>query len=319
MGFEEDVIRFFKETGIGFCRRGNDLVFCGKGIVLHLIPFVCENTGTRDCRESENASCVSSQSDVSMACIGGGESFSTINLFQDYWYRGGACLKDRLMAHLGVYEPVFARKCEVVRTDMNTVSAFYAIHHSYGPAKSKYHYALYHKGEIVAAASFSSARRMRRKILHGTGCISETDCRSYEWVRYASVSGMRVSGGMGRLFKAFVSDTDPDDVMSYADMEWSSGKIYRAMGFEDAGFKAPVDFIVDLATYCRRPVSRVDERELAAVMEKTGMASLAEISSVQGKNVLALCDEYAWIRNFGSRKYVWTNPRLHGKILFSDP
>lgn len=64
---------------------------------------------------------------------------------------------------------------------------------------------------------------------------------------------MRISGGMGKILKAFVNEVNPDDIMSYADLEWSEGSVYERLGFEkeDMG-KEPVMFTVDSETWERK-------------------------------------------------------------------
>ena len=47
------------------------------------------------------------------------------------------------------------------------------------------------------------------------------------------------------MLKAFIKDVQPDDIMSYADLEWSEGKVYEQLGFVLEGKKEPVMFVVD--------------------------------------------------------------------------
>ena len=75
-------------------------------------------------------------------------------------------------------------------------------------------------GSLVAVASFSEGRTMR----DGT--------RSFEWIRFASLRGLRVIGGMGKLLDAFVQEHKPDDVMTYVDAAESDGSAYKELGFE---------------------------------------------------------------------------------------
>ena len=77
-------------------------------------------------------------------------------------------------------------------------------------------------GTLVAVAGFSAPRVWRK---------GEREIRSCEWIRYASLEGVGVDGGMGKLLKAFIEDVKPDDVMSYADASWSDGGVYRKLGF----------------------------------------------------------------------------------------
>ena len=71
---------------------------------------------------------------------------------------------------------------------------------------------------------------------------------------------MRISGGMGRALKAFIKDIEPDDIMSYADLEWSEGDVYEQLGFICEGMKEPVYFTIDRNSWTREAVrSRGDE------------------------------------------------------------
>ena len=100
-----------------------------------------------------------------------------------------------------------------------------------GDATSRYRYGAFlnnpgsgmEAGTLVAVATFSNARKMK----DGT--------RSYEWIRYASLEGTRVVGGMGKLLEAFAREIQPDDVMTYVDAAVSDGASYTELGFSLAG------------------------------------------------------------------------------------
>ena len=47
------------------------------------------------------------------------------------------------------------------------------------------------------------------------------------------------------MLKAFIKEVQPDDIMSYADLEWSEGFVYEQLGFCLEGKRAPVVFCVD--------------------------------------------------------------------------
>ena len=61
---------------------------------------------------------------------------------------------------------------------------------------------------------------------------------------------------MGKLLKAFIKEVQPDDIMSYADLEWSEGKVYEALGFSEEQPKDPVSFEIDPETWERRAIMR---------------------------------------------------------------
>ena len=106
---------------------------------------------------------------------------------------------------------------------------------------------------MIAVATFSNARKWVK---------DGKEIRSYEWTRYASLPEMRVSGGMGKLLKAFIKEVQPDDIMSYADLEWSEGAVDRALGFEAEMEKEAVDFVIDGETWERSPIRSGKEGNL---------------------------------------------------------
>lgn len=80
---------------------------------------------------------------------------------------------------------------------------------------------------MVAVALFSNARRWKKD----GGVVS-----SYEWIRYCSLRGYRVVGGMSRLLRHFIAEVGPDDVMSYADADYpDGGDVYATLGFVAEG------------------------------------------------------------------------------------
>lgn len=116
---------------------------------------------------------------------------------------------------------IYARNCEVRRIDRTVAEPFLQSFHRLGYTRCRHLYGLYVTrgediplGTLVAVAGFSAPRIWRK---------GERDIRSCEWVRYASLEGIGVDGGMGKLLKAFIEDVRPDDVMSYATRPGQTG------------------------------------------------------------------------------------------------
>ncbi len=211
-----------------------------------------------------------------------------IIITEDRWNRQQEMMKARLLAHLERFTSLYARNCEIRRIDKPTASAFLQACHSYGDASCRYRYGMFLKrhtghlagsnslepGTLVAVAEFSNARRWIK---------DGKEIKSYEWTRYASLPGVRISGGMGRMLRHFIKETAPDDLMSYADLEWSEGDAYELLGFAPEGVKEPVMFTVD-AQWRRCPV-------------KPGMTEKDDGTEKDGRT------EVRYFMNFGSRKY----------------
>ena len=188
---------------------------------------------------------------------------------QDRWNTHNGMMKARILAHLEKFAPVYARNCEVRRIDKKTAVDFLEATHNYGYSACRYKYGLFlkrHTGHIaknkekdgedskgldtlVAVATFSNARKWIK---------GEKVIRSYEWTRYASLPQMRICGGMGKLLKAFMEEVSPDDIMTYADLEWSEGDVYRKLGFELEGIKDRINFSIDPVTWKRSAIKDPD-------------------------------------------------------------
>ena len=252
----------------------------------------------------EDAGCAAEAASECVRNIAVCEGYPLI-ITEDRWHSQGVMTRARLLAHLEAFNQAYARNCEVRKIEKAEAQAFLAANHSYGDAACRYRYGLFLKrytghgaaaqgggaapaaaspapGDLVAVATFSNARRWKK---------GDKEIRSYEWTRYASLPGLRINGGMGKLLKAFIKEVDPDDIMSYADLEWSEGDVYRQLGFTLEGHKDPVTFIVDTGTWRRSPV-------------RPGMTG--HVIDGTDDPVIAR-PERSWqslyFRNFGSNKY----------------
>lgn len=229
-----------------------------------------------------------------------------VYLYEDRWWSTREMVQERILARLERFRSIFARKCKVISGRGNQAVAeqvreFLHKHHSYSSAKCRYRYALEYEGEIVAVATFSEGRPMVRKIgslLQNVPKEEQENAEilifdSYEWVRYASLPGVRVVGGMGRLLNAFIEERytriepgTPLEVMTYSDSEWGNGQVYEKLGFKYAGERPPVEYFVNRKTYIRYS-QRLYEKELLAGAQP---------------------EDFYTIRNLGSKKFLLQLP-----------
>ncbi len=260
----DEICHFLSENGLEYVERLHD----GHAVIMTGVQDRCivpYHIASRSPEEAETAAADIGQLVSDLAKQG----ISPIVITEDRWYRQNEMMKSRLLAHLEMFTPVFARNCKVRKIDKDEASGFLEGSHSYGDAACRYRYGMFLKKSpetLVAVATFSNARKWQK---------GDKVIRSYEWTRYASLPEVRVIGGMGKLLKTFIRDVRPDDVMSYADLEWSEGRVYEQLGFVLEGRKDSVLFEVD-GQWCRRPVGKAE--------------SMQHGSSL-------------YLRNFGSNKY----------------
>ena len=165
-----------------------------------------------------------------------------IHLWQDSWHAKQEIVRSRIAALSGAATRIHARRTTTHRMAIDDMRQFFTANHLQGWVKSRYNYGLYCDRQLVAAASFSAARMVTR---------NGVACRSYELLRYANLLHHRVTGGLGKLIARFVNDVHPDDVMTYADLDWASGKGYRTMNFEQTAVTPPQTFWIHPAEMIR--------------------------------------------------------------------
>lgn len=208
-----------------------------------------------------------------------------MTIAEDRWRKQNSLYRARVLSHLGKFRSIFARNCSVERIDRGTANRFMDANHTYGASACRHCYGLTDRnsGMLVAAATFSNSRKWIKE---------GREIRSYEWIRYASASGTRIPGGMGKVLKRFMEDIRPDDIMSYADLEWSDGDVYRQLGFREDGKKEPVLFTIDPENWSRKIFRTAST---SGTMSHSGTESLSP-DTTAGTDTL-------WYMNDGSLKY----------------
>ncbi len=242
----DEITGFLEDSGVGCSRR-----------MYHSLEVICaKTTGTDSLRlilpleinasSQEEAHVRNSVTEEAIRLMKSQEGYPLI-ITEDRWRSQGMMMRARLLAHLEIFSHIFARNCMVRKMEKTEAQAFLGETHSYGYATCRYRYGLFTKssGALVAVATFSNARKWIK---------DGKEIRSYEWTRYASLPGVRICGGMGKLLKAFIAEVRPDDIMSYADLEWSEGEVYRTLGFIGEPGKGPVDFTVNPETWERKAI-----------------------------------------------------------------
>ncbi|MHC1781106.1 MAG: hypothetical protein AB9922_12825 [Bacteroidales bacterium] len=188
-----------------------------------------------------------------------GKKLKIINLYEDLWYTKGDIVKNRLLALMGKGDVIFARKCVVVPLSAQASDEFLNNNHLLGAAKCKYRYGLVYNRQIVAVTAFSASRPMKR---------GEAMVDSYEWVRYANLGSLRVAGGMGKVMNHFVKEERVQEIMSYADIDWGDGDVYRKLGFTLAGETPPIEFYVNRDTFERISLKKLrNDRKFKSIPE----------------------------------------------------
>lgn len=217
-----------------------------------------------------------------------------IHLWEDVWNTKKEVVQSRLRAAFGETQRIPARLTKVRRIDKPTLDEFIQKNHLQVSTTAKYKYGLFlpkqyeriikaslpfgihcgihsastrvliheftHSEEVlVAVASFSGGKKILR---------DKQMYRSFELIRFANVLDYTVVGGLDKLLKAFTKEVFPDDIMTYADRDWSNGRSYERLGFERVGSTPPQTFFVNPLTFERHYAERLKKTEIAADWKK---------------------------------------------------
>ena len=166
-----------------------------------------------------------------------------VHLWEDVWISRREQVIGRIRSLVGLNRRMHARKTKIMIISQLQADEFLDANHVQGTARSKYRLALSIDDKIVSVACFSNLRKMSRS--------HPEEYRSAEVIRFASLNGYTVTGGFSKSLKNFILEYKPNDVMSYADRDWSSGKVYEQAGFKLVSVSTPATIYLDHDTLVR--------------------------------------------------------------------
>lgn len=146
-----------------------------------------------------------------------------IQFFSDEWIQKGDICRSIVKNALGVNElKLNARDCLVEEIDSNTAKSFLDKTHISGYTRSRHKFGLIHKehGLVGIATTRIPIQKKWGKLL--------------ELARMSFSSGVSVRGGASKLLKRVKQsavDEGFDGVLSYADLRFGEGEVYKNCGF----------------------------------------------------------------------------------------
>lgn len=201
-----------------------------------------------------------------------------VNLWEDVWRERQIQVLNRIRSLAGRNIRLHGRKTTIQSMNKQQADDFLSAFHIQGPALARYKYGLVHDNELVAVATFSGTRLMRQ---HTEGY------RSAELIRFATKPGYTVTGGLTKLIKHFAAQVNTNDIMSYADRDWSTGRGYEAAGFTFHSLIPAAALWLDTCTNKRYFQHRLPQRP--------------GVESIDGKQAN---DRFIKVFNTGNLKYI---------------
>jgi len=179
------------------------------------------------------------------------KNIHVIHLWEDIFITRQAQVLSRIKSFTGLNRSIHGRNTIVEKISKEDADLFLNQYHLQGSVGARYRYCLSHKNETVAVATFSNKRKMSRQ---------GPDYTSAELIRFATKDGITVTGGLSKLIKHYVNLLAPNDLMSYADRDWSLGKSYMAAGFKLKAITPPSKLYLDRITLQRYFSHRIPDQ-----------------------------------------------------------
>jgi len=154
------------------------------------------------------------------------KNIQLLHIFENEWENSQKreIWKSIIKNKLNKSQKIFARKCEIKEISSKESKEFLENNHLQGQCNSSINIGLYYKDELVSLMTFGKSR-FNKKV-------------DWELLRFCNKLNYYVIGGASKLFKNFLKE-HTGSIISYADMRYSTGKLYKNLGFEFSHISSP--------------------------------------------------------------------------------
>ena len=168
-----------------------------------------------------------------------------ITIFEDEWLHKSDIVKSRLCYILKQHtKSIGARKLNLKQINNKIAHQFCDENHIQGRGQAKISYGLFDKDQILVSVMTFSKPSISKGIR-----LSQDNV--WEMNRFCSLKNLIVSGGASKLFKAFIHQHQPNQIITYSDNRWNTGSIYQSLGFTEISHTPPNYWYIDFANYYR--------------------------------------------------------------------
>lgn len=150
------------------------------------------------------------------------KGYRLVTIFEDEFINSKEKVFAALRSFLGIRENgKGARKLQVSKVSPKLATDFLNTYHLQGSCQKAHSYGLFDGAALVACMSFGAPSRK----------LSQRPEYIWELRRFVT-NGKSYPGAASRLFKAFLTEHEPNAIGSFSDRRWFDGRMYDILGFE---------------------------------------------------------------------------------------
>lgn len=194
-------------------------------------------------------------------------------------------VKSMIMARLGISSRIGARKLEIIDIDDTQARTFCNLNHLQGYAASSARIALAHNNEILAVMTFAKPR-------------FRDDCE-FEMIRFCTKLGTTIVGGASKLYSHFLKTYSPKSMVSYANLRYSTGCVYKQLGLT-------LDSISEPSYTYMKPRSKISRYQAQKHLLPKLLGDRFDPLKSETDNMVAA--GYNKVYDCGNAVYIWRKP-----------
>ncbi|MGV6862057.1 MAG: hypothetical protein ACWA41_09810 [Putridiphycobacter sp.] len=181
-------------------------------------------------------------------------------IYEDWWLANPEVVVSKVKAITGQSQRIFARKTVVKKINKTVADQFLNDNHIYGTTQAKHKLGLFSDKKLVAVATFTAQRNL------DVG-------RSVELIRFCSLNGTTIVGGLDKLLKYYIKTYQPNHIMTYIDKDWGNGKGFLNLGFKITAQRSANTYVINPHTGVRTPLVS-DNQNGAVTVQNSGSLKL---------------------------------------------
>jgi G:T-mismatch repair DNA endonuclease (very short patch repair protein) len=121
-----------------------------------------------------------------------------------------------LISLIGKHKRIGARSCQLKQITYKEVKGFEQAFHMMGSRPAKIYLGLYYQDELASTMSFAKSRYSSK--------------HEWEMIRYCN-GNLKIVGSASKLFNYFNKIYQPSSVITYSDLRFGQGNVYKHLGF----------------------------------------------------------------------------------------
>ena len=177
-----------------------------------------------------------------------------IQLFHVFCSDNQEIWKSMISNKLGLSRKIPGRKTIVKEVPNKEAQRFQELNHLQGSVNASIKLGLYYNDELVSLMTFGKSRY--------------TKTAEYELIRFCSKLNTTVQGGASKLLKYFERNYSPKSIVSYANRRWSTGNLYKQLGFDLSHISKPNYFYFKINENILESRVKFQKHKLSKILEK---------------------------------------------------